>query len=434
MKKFHESPVFWIILVSFFSIAVLMPSVSATSEEEMNATLMQPVLSENITGQSHDFHFFGDTILWMDSGLYLYSLKDNSTRLIAPDTAPGGWIYGSAVSDRYVIWHQYPGTLHLHDISSGKERTIPDAAAKGAEKTYSKGSENETARWMPFVYGDRVVWLQGFSSATYGNSDIFMLNLTTNEVIPVNESLSAKGGLAMNGDHIVWYSYNEKRDGTETSIYLYDLSTGKETVVWSDPGFQSQTTLSEKYIAWTDSHNPLSIPRPLSQIHIYTISDGTTRAIPATTMNQYDPILAGDYVIYTECTPHEKSDGKRTCNSKIYDIVTGTVLEFSPLRTERNINTDYEYDRKIHGFSRGEFLIEEIKDGKRVFGLYRIGKLRLDSQPTSLAEDPVVAGGNLTVRNPADPLPPTQPSPGFDVVSIVSAFIIITMIIYGRKQ
>jgi hypothetical protein len=425
----------------------LVPLSSATDGERINATLIRPIISENITEQSYDFDFSGDHILWRNvydqsrtdglyGGLYLYSLKDNSTRPIATETASGGkGIYWQTMSDNTVVWYENPGILHLYNISSHEERIIPDIKTKGAQKIYSWNGERDIERWGPFIDGDRVIWLQGFPAGTYANADIFLLNLTTNKEIPVNESPSAKGGLAMSGDRIVWYSHSEKRDGRETDIYLHDLATGADTVVCSDPGLQMQTALSEKYIAWTDSHDPLSVPLPLSQIHIYTISDRTTQTIPTTTMNQYNPFFAEDYVIYTECTPYEKSVNKRTCESKIFDIRTGTILNHPSSGNSRDENPAYTW--KIHDYSRGVFLVEEIQNGERSFGLYRIDNLRPENTPTIFSGTESGLSGNApaTVR-PAGTELTTQPSFGFDGLLAVLTFLIMGIIAQngGRKH
>ena len=50
-------------------------------------------------------------------------------------------------------------------------------------------------RWTPSVYGDRIVWLQGFPAGTNRGSDITFLNSTTNEMTFINESGTAHGGL-----------------------------------------------------------------------------------------------------------------------------------------------------------------------------------------------------------------------------------------------
>ena len=437
----HPSLV-WAISACLLAMVFLVPLSSATDGERLNTTLIRSIISENITDQSYEFIFSGDYILWRNiydqsrtdglyGGLYLYSLRDNSTRPIATETASSGkMIKWQTMSDDTIVWNQYPNIIHLYNISSGAEQIIPDQNTKGAQKIYSWNGVKDINRWMPFIYGDRVVWFQGFPSGTYANADIFLLNLTTNEVLPVNESPSAKGGLAMNGDRVVWYTHSEKRDGRETDIYLHDLATGVDTVVCSDPGKQSQTVISEKYIAWTDSHDPLSVPLPLSQIHIYTISDRTTRTIPTTTMNQYNPFFAEDYVVYTECTPYEKSVNKLTCDSKIFDILTGTTWEFPSLRNDRNTNGDYEYNRYIHGFSEGQFLIEEIIDGKREFSLYRIENFRPTTKPIALVDKQIIPAENISATgSPASPLPSTQSAPGFGIMSIILTFLTIGVIL-----
>jgi hypothetical protein len=432
----------WVISACLLAMVFLVPLSSATDGERLNATLIRSIISENITEQSYDFIFSGDHILWRNvydqsrtdglyGGLYLYSLRDNSTRPIATETASGEkWIYWQTMSDNIIVWYENPGILHLYNISSHEERTIPDAATKGADKIYSRNGIKEIARWMPSVQGDRVAWFQGFSPATYGDSDIFLLNLTTNVIIPVNESASAKGGLAMNGNRVAWYSHSEKRDGRETNIYLHDLATGVDTVVCSDPGLQSQTALSENYIAWTDFHDPLSVPLPLSQIHIYNISARTTRTIPTTTMSQQNPFFAGDYVVYTECSPYEKSVNKRTCDSKIFDLQTGRTWEFPSSQNDGNTNGDYEYNRYVYGFSDGQFLIEEIRDGKREFGLYRIENLRQTTKPIASADKEIIPAGNVTVTGSTVlPFSSTQPAPGFDMLSIILSVITIGIIL-----
>lgn len=428
-----------VISACLLAMVFLVPLSSATDGERMNATLIRPIISENITEQSYDFDFSGDHILWRNSydqsrtdglygGLYLYSLRDNSSRPIATETASGGkGIYWQTMSDNTVVWYENPGILHLYNISSGEERIIPDIKTKGAQKIYSWNGERDIERWGPFIDGDRVIWLQGFPAGTYANADIFLLNLTTNKEIPVNESPSAKGGLAMSGDRIVWYSHSEKRDGRETDIYLHDLATGADTVVCSDPGLQMQTALSEKYIAWTDSHDPLSVPLPLSQIHIYTISDRTTQTIPTTTMNQYNPFFAEDYIIYTECTPYEKSVNKRTCESKIFDIRDGTVLNHPSSGNLRDENSAYTW--KIHDYSQGLFLIEEIKNGERSFGLYRIDNLRPENLPTILSGTESGLSGNApAAARPTSTESATQPSPGFDRLLAVLTVLIMGII------
>ena len=115
--------------------------------------------------------------------------------------------------------------------------------------------------------------------------------------------------------------------------------------------------------------------------------------------------------------------------------MTGTIGEFPRSRDDRNANSDYEYERKIRGFSNGQFLIEEILEGRRVFGLYRIDNLRQAAQPTALTGEPVGPAGNVTVTgSPAPALPLTQPAPGFSTMPIVVAIVISMILQWGKNE
>ena len=152
--------------------------------------------------------------------------------------------------------------------------------------------------------------------------------------------------------------------------------------------------------------------------------------IPTTTGNQYNPVFAGDYVVYSECSPNKNPALKRTCDSKLFDIRTGTIREFSPPVNNLSDNGNYEYNRNIQGFSGGQFLIEEIQGGKREFGLYTIDQIRPATEPAAPAGEQSIPSGNGTAAgNPGIPKEATEPSPGFDTGLIVMAFLISGIIL-----
>jgi len=423
MTRWLQIPAFCLL-----ALVLLIPGSIAAGADRIDAVLVQPVVAANITPESHDFLFSGDYILWNDGGLSLYSLRDNSTRPVAIKKE-NKWIYWPTMSDTIIVWHQDPGEIHVYNISSGEERVLPDAATTGASKTYTItragiGVITDVARWMPSIDGDRVALLQGLSPTTYGNSDIFLLNLTTNGMIPVDESPLARGGLSLSGNRVLWYTYLDK---TNSRICLYDLVTGKETVIAPDPGLKVQTTLSDTYAAWIDARDPLMYPTPLTQVTVYNISAGTTRKIPTTTMRQYSPLLAGDYVVYTECfIPTGKAAFKQTCDSKIFDILTGAVMEFPVSQNGRDMNRDYEYDRRIHAYSNGLFLIEEIHGDKRVFGVYRIENLRPVNTKTTPEPAPSAHPVETTATLKVSSSPsPAQPAAGAGAGVLVLAVLAV---------
>ena len=416
-----------ILSVGLLSLLILIPLSSAASVESLSTTLVQTVTSNNITGQSTNFVFSGDYVLWNNvgtgGGLYLYSRKDNSTRLIATEPASGEGINGYTISDGTVVWSNGESSLHEYAIASGVSQDIPDANTVGSQKTYSWNGINGIQRWEPSMYGDRVVWFQGYPEGTYNNADIAFLNTTTNEMTLINESPSAKGGLQINGDNVVWYAYamnNSVVDNTQTSIYLHNLATGKDTVVSSDPGLKAQPSLSGEYIGWTDSGNPLAKPIPLSRVRIYTLSTGTIQTVPASSMEQFLGFISGDYAVYSECTPFDQiaAGADQQCQSKIFDIKTGDVWQYPQSPTDQYSG--------IWGYSNGLFLVADTKDGAPAFSLVTADNLP-PADTITATPAPAMPGNNVTSLAGTTPsVPPVAGTPPAPTESPLSSLIPVT--------
>ena len=146
------------------SLVFMISVSSATGVAYLNTTLIQPVISDNITELSTNFVFSGDYILWDNidagGGHYLYSLKDNSTRTLVTESASGGWINGFAISDGTIVWSDDSG-LHQYTISTGNDQVISYTNTTGSQKIYTWNGFKGIQRWEPSMYGDRVVWFQG---------------------------------------------------------------------------------------------------------------------------------------------------------------------------------------------------------------------------------------------------------------------------------
>ncbi|HNX18598.1 MAG TPA: hypothetical protein PKM50_09780, partial [Methanoregula sp.] len=312
----------------------------------------------------------------------------------------------------------------------GKSQNIPDAKTTGSQKTYSWNGIKGIQRWAPSIYGDRVVWFQGYPAGTYSNADIAFLNTTTNEMTLLNESSSAKGGLKIYGDNVAWYAYYENVTDASTNsrIFLHNLVTGKDTVISPGPGLKRYTSLSDKYIGWTDFGNPLATPIPPGQVHIYTLSSGTTQTIPGTTMNQFLDFIYGDYAVYSECTPYEivKKTNKVSCDSKIYDIKTGNIWQLPSSKDSRTAGSSSEYDRKIVGYSDGLILVEDARGDEPVLSLFRAEDLRPAETITAVTPEPALPEKNVTSQQGATtPVLPSQASPGFGFVGMIAALVIL---------
>ncbi|MGA9086657.1 MAG: hypothetical protein WB284_08100 [Methanoregula sp.] len=425
----RESPM-RIMSAGLLSLVFLISVSSATGVAYLNTTLIQPVISDNITELSTNFvfsgdYFSGDYILWDNigpgGGLYLYSLKDNSTQLIA--TSSGGMIMpdGYTMSDGTIVWSDDSGILHEYTIAPVESQNIPDANTTGSQKTYSWNGFSGIQRWEPSMYGDQVVWFQGYPEGTYRPADIAFLNTTTDVVTLISESPTGKNGLVINGDNVIWCAYDENVTdaGTHNSLFLHNLVTGKDTVVSSDTGLKGQAALSGNYVGWTDFGDPLATPRPLTQVHIYTISSGTAQTVPATTMNQDLDFITGDYAVYSECPAYNEADkatGEEPCQAKIFDILTGSIWQ---LPQSHN-------DQTILGYSNGLFLVEDTRDEAPELSLVRAENLP-PAETITATPNPGMSEKNVTsMDNSTTPsVPPTQTSPGFEFPVMIIALVII---------
>jgi len=411
-----------ILSVGLLSLLILIPLSSATDVQYANLTPVGNVLSDQLTNQSQGFLFSEGYLLWSGGreALYLYSLKDNSTRTLVTEPASGGWINGYAMSDGTGIWSDNPGPydiLHQYTIASGKSQNIPDTDTTGSQKIYSWNGLKGIERWEPSMYGDRVVWFQGYPSGTYSPADIAFLNTTTNVVTLISESPSGKNGLVINGDNVIWCAYDENVTdaGTHNSLFLHNLVTGKDTVVSSDTGLKGQAALSGNYVGWTDFGDPLATPRPLTRVHIYTIPSGTTQTVPGTSMDQELDFIAGDYAFYSECTPYNQKTNERSCESKMFNIKTGSSWQLPPSRL----------DRQIVGYSDGLFLAEDTRGDTPELSLFRAENLPLAETITATPAPGMPEEHVTALASTALSVPSTQKSPGFAFPGMVVALVIL---------
>ena len=76
------------------------------------------------------------------------------------------------------------------------------------------------------IYGDRIVWQDNRN----GNFDIYMYNLSTSKETQITTNESIQWCPSIYGDRIVW---TDMRNGNWdiADIYMYDLSTSKETQI-----------------------------------------------------------------------------------------------------------------------------------------------------------------------------------------------------------
>ena len=97
------------------------------------------------------------------------------------------------------------------------------------------------------ISGDKIVWEYYESTGIYLFGDIYLCDLSTGRTRPVcRRPLENQMAPAISGDVVVWEDYRN-RSQTGADIYAFNLATGKETAICTDPGHQGEPDISGKY-------------------------------------------------------------------------------------------------------------------------------------------------------------------------------------------
>jgi beta propeller repeat protein len=110
---------------------------------------------------------------------------------------------------------------------------------------------------------------------------------------------------AIYGNRIVWMDYR----GEECNIYMYDLSTKKESQISTSGMVHGSPAIYDNKIVWGDSTN-------YSSIHIYDVSTQKDTEIPG---NTEKPAIYGDKVVYDDYY-----------NIYIYNLSTSQKTQVTP--------------------------------------------------------------------------------------------------------
>ena len=360
-------------------------------------------------------------------GLYLYSIGRNESRRIATDQDDGRSfaIPDIGISGDVAVYRIFgpENVFHLYHITTGSESTVPGPEAWGALRTYSRKFGNitidRTERADPAIDGDRIVWSQGFSTATNEpGTDLYLMNMTTGEIIPVCERPGGQVRPSISGRYVVW---EDMRNGTENpDIYLYDLMTGTETPVCTDPSYQRYPRVSGDYVVWIDFRRGFD----LSEVRMFHIPTGTETVLAGGQMRHGLPLISGTRIAYVECIPYSIDD-RGICQGYVDDTATGTHASLPPTR----------YSQDIWGISGDRILYSEDTDKDRQMYLFTLENLTQPDAPQVQATGSPDSDAGGT-PSPAKPVPGTTGAaglPGFGP-ALAAAAISFAGVIAARRH
>jgi beta propeller repeat protein len=118
--------------------------------------------------------------------------------------------------------------------------------------------------YQPAIYGNRIVW----QYQRNGNNDIYMYDLSTKKETQITSSPDSQASPAIYGNRIVWQDDGGEDDGwVSHGIYMYDISTNQKMKI-SAGGLAHQPAIYGNRIVWQ-----YSIDAGAEDIYMGTISE-----------------------------------------------------------------------------------------------------------------------------------------------------------------
>ena len=156
----------------------------------------------------------------------------------------------------------------------------------------------------PDIDGDRIVW-QDWRNEKY---NIYMYDLSTEKETQITTNKSYKWDPSIYGDRIVWTDSRNEKWG----IYMYDLSTKKETQIPTNNGadyeWPNDPTIYDDKIVWE------YVFEEYSQIYMYDLSTSEETQI-STGGRAYYPAIYDNRIVW-----EDDRDGNYKYDIYMYDI------------------------------------------------------------------------------------------------------------------
>ncbi len=194
-----------------------------------------------------------------------------------------GTLHGSYVTD-----------IYAYDLSTKKGTKITDS----------------TRQYLhPHIYDKKIVY---GGDAFY----IYMYDLDTSKKIEIVNNGQWQSDWYINGDIIAWAGHRDRY----TQVYIRNLKENTETEITNDNTFKSHVSVSGNRLVWeqtlngTDNH----------AIFLYDLSTSKETQVTQNDIDSVYPMIYGDNIIYTG--NYRSSDNKNRYDLVVYNLGTGSKI------------------------------------------------------------------------------------------------------------
>ena len=315
-----------------------------TASNRPQYTLTEAQITTNKSNQTMPA-IYGDKIVFLDDrngwghyNIYMYDLSTSretqiTTNVSHYDSNIRPVIYG----DR-IVWKAHRNTNGTWENSGIRVYNL--STSKETQITKSASASD------PAIYGDRIVW----TDARNGNGDIYMYDLSTYRETRITTNESNQDHPAIYGDRIVWQDSRNGEDYNLTDIYMYDLSTSTETRITADDSGQYSPAIYEDKIVWWDSRNGGW------NLYMYDLSTSKETQITTSKGYQGNHAIYGDRIVWV--------DGRnRNADIYMYDLSTHTEVQITSNNSEQSDPAIYG-DRIVWTDRRNEYTLDAVPDTK----------------------------------------------------------------------
>lgn len=194
--------------------------------------------------------------------------------------------------------------------------------------TETQITSNGSSQYSPEIYENRIVWIDSRGNFDSRNKDIYMYDLSTSKETQLTViSDSTQLNPTIYDDKIVWDDHYLM--GTAGwNISVYNLTTSRENRIITNRHIQCYPLIYDDKIVWYDNSNGLY------DIYMYNLS--TTKEIRITTngSDQNDPDIYCDRIVWTD-------DRNENDDIYIYDVSTSKETQITTNKSDQGWSAIY---------------------------------------------------------------------------------------------
>ncbi|MBU1092708.1 hypothetical protein KJ836_03525 [Patescibacteria group bacterium] len=254
------------------------------------------------------------------------------------------WIESAEFSDSTLSYDEDSSILTITMKNYVESSTVPFyAVGEGegmlGEYKYAHGVLDVIANEP--IPTTRIVW--------DSSGDIYMYDLSTGVETQITTNPKEQRYPNIYGDKIVWEDYRNNNLDNNSDIYMYDLSNGIETQITTDESSQTFPTIDNNRIIWTDNRNGNS------DIYMYDLFTNEEIQITTNESNQWAPAINGNIIVWSDW---RNDIGNANCDIYMYNLSTNT---------ETQITTDESF-QAFPDIYENKFVWEDKRNGN--FDIY----------------------------------------------------------------